>query len=210
MKRREFALTLASASLLPLLARAAIEPVEGRQYTKASPPQPVLVPGKSEVIEFFGYWCPHCNELEPSLEAWVRKLPPDVNFRRVPVAWQAAHQPYQQLFYALEALGVSPEIHGKVFRAVHADRLRLDTEAGLAVFAKANGLDANKLAELMKSFTVASKCKAATQAFRTFGLDGVPSLVVDGRWVTSPSTAGGEAPVFEVVEALLRKGRASR
>jgi thiol:disulfide interchange protein DsbA len=210
MKRREFALNLASASLLPLAARAAVEPAEGRQYTKASSPQPVLVAGKSEVIEFFGYWCPHCNDLEPSLEAWARKLTADVNFRRIPVAWQATHQPYQQLYYALEALGVSPEFHGKVFRAVHADRLRLDTDAGLGVFAGANGLDKTKLADVMKSFTVASKCKVATQAFRNFGLDAVPALVVDGRWVTSPAQAGGDAPVFEVVEALLRKGKAGR
>jgi thiol:disulfide interchange protein DsbA len=210
MKRREFALTLASASLLPMATRAAGEPVEGRQYTKASSPQPVLVAGKSEVIEFFGYWCPHCSDLEPSLEAWARKLPADVNFRRIPVAWQAMHQPYQQLYYALEALGVNPEFHGKVFRAVHGDRLRLDTDAGLAVFAAANGLDKTKLADVMKSFTVASKCKVATQAFRNFGLDGVPSLVVDGRYVTSPALAGGDGPVFEVVDALMRKGRAGR
>lgn len=210
MKRREFALTLASASLLPLAARAAIEPVEGRQYTKVSSPQPVLVQGKTEVIEFFGYWCPHCNELEPSLEAWVKKLPADVNFRRIPVAWQAMHQPYQQLFYALEAMGASPDIHGKVFRAVHAERLRLDSDAGLAAFAKANGLDAAKLTEVMKSFTVASKCKVAVQTFKTFGIDGVPTMVVDGRYITSPALAGGEGPVFEVLEALMRKGKSAR
>jgi thiol:disulfide interchange protein DsbA len=210
MKRREFALTLASASLLPLAARAAVEPVEGRQYTKVSSPQPVLVQGKTEVIEFFGYWCPHCNELEPSLEAWIKKLPADVNFRRIPVAWQAMHQPYQQLYYALEAMGANLEMHGKMFRAVHTERLRLDTDAGLAAFAKANGLDASKLADVMKSFTVASKCKVATQTFRTFGIDGVPTLVVDGRFITSPALAGGETQVFDVLEALMRKGKSGR
>ena len=210
MKRREFALTLASASLLPLAAQAAVEPVEGRQYTKVSSPQPVLVPGKTEVIEFFGYWCPHCNELEPSLEAWVKKLPADVNFRRIPVAWQAMHKPFQQLYYALEAMGVSPEFHGKVFRAVHGDRLRLETDAGLAAFAGANGLDKTKLADLMKGFTVASKCQTATKAFKTFGIDGVPTLVVDGRYITSPALAGGEAPVFDVLDALIRKGKSAR
>jgi len=168
------------------------------------------VPGKTEVIEFFGYWCPHCNELEPSLEAWVKKLPADVNFRRIPVAWQAMHQPFQQLYYALEAMGVSPEFHGKVFRAVHGDRLRLETDAGLAAFAGANGLDKTKLADLMKGFTVASKCQTATKAFKTFGIDGVPTLVVDGRYITSPALAGGEAPVFDVLDALIRKGKSAR
>ncbi|MBK6854824.1 MAG: hypothetical protein IPG93_25440 [Burkholderiales bacterium] len=96
MNRRDFALGLGATALLSPLARAATEPVEGRQYTRVGQPVPVAVAGKIEVIEFFGYWCPHCSQLEPVLEPWVKKLPSDVNFRRIPVAWQAQHVPFQK------------------------------------------------------------------------------------------------------------------
>ena len=210
MKRREFALTLASASLLPLAARAAVEPVEGRQYTKVSTPQPVLVAGKTEVIEFFGYWCPHCNDFEPKLSAWVKKLPASVVFRRVPVAWQPMHVPYQKLYFALEALGQIEALNGKAFYAVHVQGLRLDNDAGLAAFASANGLDRAKLVDAMNSFSVASKVQAANKAFAAFGIRGVPALAVNGRFVTSPEIAGGEEGALRVVEALLLKPAAAR
>ena len=164
--------------------------------------------GKIEVIEFFGYWCPHCRALEPYLEPWVKKLPSEVVFRRVPVAWQRTQEPYQRLYYALDALGVGVEVHGKVFEALHAQGLRLDTDAGLAAFATANGLDKAKLADAMKSFGVASKVRAADQLWRAYGIDGVPTLAIDGRYLTSPALAGSDVRALEVADALIRKVRA--
>jgi len=210
MNRREFALALGAAPLAGWSLTAQAQPVEGKDYTRMSTSVPVAVPGKVEVLEFFGYWCPHCNELEPSLDEWLKKLPADVNFRRSPAAWQESHVPYQQLFFAFEALGIGSEIHPKVFQAVHGQRLRLDTDAGLAVFATANGLDKAKLADAMKSFGVASKVRMANQLFGSYGVDGVPTLAVQGRFVTSPSQAGGDAATLKVVDALIQKARASR
>jgi thiol:disulfide interchange protein DsbA len=100
MNRREFALGLAgTGSLSALLATPAWaqgEPQEGRQYVRVGSPQPVPA-GKVEVVEFFGYWCPHCYSFEPFLEAWARKLPPDVAFRRIPVVFVPPHEPYQKI-----------------------------------------------------------------------------------------------------------------
>ena len=210
MHRRTFTFCLAAASLVAGTARAAGEPVEGKDYRALASPVPVAVPGKIEVIEFFGYWCPHCRALEPWLEAWAKKLPSDVLLRRVPVAWQPLHQPYQRLYYALESLGVPPAIHGKVFEAVHAQGQHLEVESGVAAFAAANGLDKTRLLEALKSFAVASKVRATDQLWKSYGLDGVPALVVNGRYITSPAQAGGDERTLVVLDALIRKARTTR
>lgn len=196
--------------LLSHMAWAAAEPVEGKDYTRLQSPVPVAVPGKIEVIEFFGYWCPHCNALEPKLELWAKQLPASVNFRRVPVAWQPNHEPYQRLFFALEALGLGEGIQGKVFQAVHSQGLHLETEAGLTAFAAANSIDKSKLMDAMKGFSVNSKVRIANELFAAYQVDGVPTLVVNGRLVTSPEKAGGDEQALQIVSALMQMEKAKR
>ena len=108
MKRRDFhgMLTIGLGAVGTSALAQAGAPVEGVHYLRLSKPAPVSAPtGKIEVVEFFWYGCPHCNALEPALEAWVRRLPTDVAFRRVPVAFSATHETHQKLYYALEAMG---------------------------------------------------------------------------------------------------------
>lgn len=212
MKRREFALGLAAGSglgpLLTLPALAQGEPAEGREYTRLQPPQPVGTPaGKVEAMEFFGYWCPHCSAFEPSLDAWVRKLPADVVFRRIPVSFGAPHEPYQKLYFALEALGQLDAMHRKVFTAVHSQRLRLDKDSDLQSLAGANGLDFAKLKDTMNSFTVATKCNQAKQLANNYKIDSVPTLAVHGRYITSVAQAGGHDQALRVMDALIQKSR---
>ena len=210
MKRRDLALALAALPLISRPAWAAVDAVEGRNYNTLSQPQPVAVPGKIEVLEFFGYWCPHCRALEPKLEEWVSKLPPDVAFKRVPVAWRAGQEAYQRLFYALEALGAPSSIHQRVFEAVQLQNAKLEVPVALKAFAAANGLDAAKLADAMSGFSVSSKARVATQLSKTYRIDGVPSLVIQGRYITSPGTANGDEAALQVADALIKKARASR
>ena len=211
MQRRHFSLGLLGAAALPPRAAAqGGEPVEGKHYTRLAPPLPPAAQGKIEVSEFFGYWCPHCRTLEPRLEAWAKKLPPDVALRRVPVSWQPQHEPYQRLYYALEALGLPGEIHAKVFDAVQVQKLRFEVDSAVALFAGANGIDPAKLLDAMKGFAASNKARAATQQFRSHGLNGVPAFGVHGRFVTGPGLAGGDAQALQVVDALIRKVRASR
>ncbi len=210
MKRRDFTLSLAAASLLSGTARAATAPVEGKDYTLVKPPVPVPVGGKIEVVEFFGYWCPHCNAFEPLLDAWAAKLPPDVELSRVPVGWQAMHVPYQKLYYALEALGQVPAIQSKVFHAVHEQGLFLVDDASVAPFASAIGVDGAKLAAAMKSAAVAAKVKTANRLFKDYGVEGVPTLTVGGRFLTSPAKAGSQERALQITDALIAEVRASR
>lgn len=212
MKRREFALGMGAgglASLVALPAGAQGGPVEGREYTRLQTPVPVSVPqGKVEVVEFFGYWCPHCNAFEPTLDAWVRKLPADVVFRRIPVAFNAAQEPYQRLYFALETMGLVGTVHAKVFAAIHVQHLRLEREADLKTLASANGIDFAKLTDTMKSFSVATRCNQAKQAASAWRIDGVPTLGVAGRYLTSVGQAGGHEQATAVMDALIRKARA--
>ncbi len=214
MNRREIAfglgaLGLGGAGLAGLAAPAWAQGglVEGREYTRLKQPLPAPTGGKVEVVEFFGYWCPHCSAFEPTLDAWARKLPADVVFRRIPVAFNGAHEPYQKLYYALEAMGLLDTVHPKVFAAVHVQRLRLEREADLKTLAGAHGIDFAKLNDTMKSFSVATKCNQAKQLANAWRIDGVPSMGVQGRYLTSVGQAGGHEQALRVMDALIQMAR---
>ena len=212
MNRREITCGLGAAAVLaglPGLAQAQGGPVEGRDFHKLDKPLPVT-PGKVEVVEFFGYWCPHCNAFEPVLEAWARRLPAQqVAFRRVAVAFNAAQEPIQRMFFALEALGQLEPVHAKVFSAIHVAKglPPAPKEAEIANFLKANGLDSAKVLETMKSFAVATKVRQARQLADGYGLDGVPLLGIAGRWRTSPGIAGSHERALAVADALIAQAR---
>ena len=209
MNRREFAagtagLLLASAAT-PLWAQG--EPAEGRDYLRVATPVPVP-PGKVDVVEFFGYWCPHCNAFEPALDAWARKLPAaQVSFRRVPVAFNAAQEPLQKLYFALEALGLVDGLHRKVFNALHVAKQRLDKDSEISAWLQANGADAAKIMDSMKSFTVATKARQARQLAEGYKIEGVPTLGIQGRYMTSPSIAGTPERALAVADQLIAQSR---
>jgi len=191
MNRRNFSQSVA-AWMAALGGSAAVQdafaqggPVEGVHYVKLSQPAPVSAPtGKIEVVEFFWYGCPHCNALEPALEAWIKRLPADVAFRRVPVAFSATHESHQRLFYGLEAMGQLEALHRRIFAAIHTQQQRLDREADQLAFLKAQGVDEAKFLEMTKSFSVQTKMRQAKQLSSAYKIDGVPAMGVAGRAVT--------------------------
>ena len=209
MKRRVFsAWVAAGATSWPVASSAQGGPVEGVHFVRLAKPAPVGVPaGKIEVVEFFWYGCPHCNALEPALEAWVRKLPADVVFRRVPVAFGAVHESHQRLFYTLEAMGQLAAVHPKVFAAIHTQRQRLEKEAEQIAFLKGAGVDTSRYAELSKSFSVQTKMRQAKQLTDAYDIDGVPTIGVHGRFHTSGSLAGDNMRALAVAEALIARVR---
>lgn len=210
MNRRDIVIGLPAAGLLsglslPSLAQGG--PVEGQDYKKLDKPLPVA-PGKVEVVEFFGYWCPHCNAFEPTLDAWQRKLPADqVAFRRIAISFRPNQEPLQRLYYGLEALGLVDTLHRKVFTAVHVEHRPFNNDADVLEWAKAQGADGAKIVDAMKSFGVATKVRLARQLAEGYGIDGVPTLGVQGRWRTAPSIAGTEARALAVTDALIAMAR---
>jgi thiol:disulfide interchange protein DsbA len=208
MNRREFTLRTAlaaGAAAAPALVQAQAAPVEGKDYARLAQPIAMPATGKIEVVEFFGYWCPHCHAFEPMLDAWARKLPDSVSFRRIPVAFSAPQEPYQRIFLALEAMGQVDAMHRKVFTAIHVQKQRLDKDADIVALMTANGIDGAKFTETFKSFTVASKAKQARQLAEAYRIDGVPTLGVHGRFFTSPSMTGDHDKALRVAEFLIQR-----
>jgi thiol:disulfide interchange protein DsbA len=171
-------------------------------WAPVNPPQPTENNGKVEVMEFFWYGCPHCYALEPDVVAWVKKLPPDVEFKRVPApmgGWLEG----ARIFYTLEALGVLPQYHEKVFDAIHKEQVNLFNARQREQWLQKNGIDPAKYAAAEKSFSVDSKLKRAMQLAQQYKVDGVPRIVVGGKYYTSSEQAGGAAKVFPIVAPLV-------
>jgi thiol:disulfide interchange protein DsbA len=211
MKRREFstAALLSASALAPAFAQAQGGPVEGKHYVRLSVPVPVTAPpGKLELVDFFWYGCPHCAAFEPELDAWAKRLPDDVVFSRVPVAFRAEpFTTHQRIFYALEALGLVDALHRKVFYAIHVDRQALDKPVEIAAFMAKNGVDVAKFNEAFASFTTQAKIKRAKGLVDGYKIDGVPALGIHGRYYTAGSLAGGNDRMLAVADFVLQKLR---
>jgi protein dithiol oxidoreductase (disulfide-forming) len=217
MKRREFTqavagTALASSALLSSYAYGQrTNPVPGTQFNVIEPRAPVEAPAdKVEVVEFFWYSCSHCNAFEPTLEAWVKKLPKDVVFKRVPIAFQASHVPQQRLFYALEAMGLVEKLHTKVFAAIHVERANLATGEAITEWVARQGVDRAKFVEQYNSFSVVTKSGKGTQLQNAYKVEGVPALGVAGRFYTDGSKAGNMERALQVVEYLIEQARSGR
>jgi len=210
MKRREFTAQVAAGLALGLpagWAQAQSGLVEGTHYVRLNTPAPVPGNGKIDVVEFFWYGCPHCNAFEPMLDAWSKRLPSDVAFRRVHVAFTAMHETHSKIFYTLEVLGQVEAMHRKVFAAIHQQRMALNNEAEIAGFVEKNGVDRTKFIDAYKSFGVATKVRQAKQLSDAYKIDGVPALGVHGRYYTSASLAGGNDRALAVTDFLIQRAR---
>ena len=213
MKRRDFSLAATSLGLLSLAANPAHAqvraPKAGTEYLVLDKRAPVDAPaGKIEVVEFFSYNCPHCNDFEPALEAWAKTLPKEVAFRRIPVPFVGNDvEAKQRLYYALEAMGKVDEYQPKVFNAIHAQRQNVNGDANIIAWAAANGLDGAKFKEVFTSFGVASKAKRASQMTDAYKVAGVPAMAVAGRWYVDGETAGSMSKVLQVVNYLVGEAK---
>ncbi|RZL37536.1 MAG: thiol:disulfide interchange protein DsbA/DsbL [Rubrivivax sp.] len=192
MKRRDFSTLLAAAPFAGAAGSALAQggPIEGRHY-QVLPQTLPTPPGKIEVIEFFWYGCPHCYLFEPAVEAWARQLPADVTFRKVHVAFRAVVKIHQRMFYTLEALGKEAQARPAIFAALHQQGLALDDAKSQAKFLANLGIDAAKYQDTYNSFGVQTRCTQAEKLSEAYKIDGVPTLGIGGRFLTSPSMADG-------------------
>ena len=213
MKRREFSAAAAGLVALgaPGLVLAQQQPQEGKDFRALAKTVPVEAPaGRIEVVEFFWYSCPHCNAFEPRLNAWLKRAPADVSFRRVPVAFRDDFVPQQRLFYTLEAMGRLDDLHSKVFEAIHVQRQPTSREASILEFAEKNGLDRAKFLELYNSFSVSTKARRAKQLQDLYEVDGVPALGIAGRYYTDATMAGTMERSLQVADYLIGEARKAK
>jgi thiol:disulfide interchange protein DsbA len=180
---------------------------EGFDYRVLPAAQAIEAKGKIEVLEFFWYGCPHCHDFEPQLDAWVKRQGKDVSVRKVPVAFRDDLLPHSQLFYALESLGKS-DLHAKVMEAIHVGKKKLLSEAEITDWVASQGVDREAFSKAFKSFTVTSKARAANQIAQSYRIDGVPTVAIQGKYITSPSITGGsKARAIDAMDHLINKSR---
>ncbi len=207
---KRFITVFALLSLSGLVSAQGQKIEEGFDYRVLPIAQPVETKGKVEVIEFFWYGCPHCYDFEPELSSWVKRQPKDVVFKRVPVAFRDDFMPHSQLFYALEAMGKGDALNEKVMYAMHKENKRLLTEPEIADWVASQGIDRNTFLATYRSFAVISKARAAKQMAEAYPIDGVPTIVMQGKYVTSPSIAGTKAKAILVMDYLEEKIRKNK
>jgi protein dithiol oxidoreductase (disulfide-forming) len=201
---------LTGLAALALALPAAAELTEGKEYTRLKNPQPVETGKKIEVIEFFSYGCPHCNDLEPFLDAWMSKLPPDVQFRRVPVMFQQRWEALARVYYTLDAMGEEQRLSPEVFKAIHVNNVPLYQDKAFFDWAASKGLDRNKVADTYNSFAVSSKFNRAKSLAAAYNIQSVPTIVVDGKFITASDRVGTHASLPAAIDALVAKARAER
>jgi protein dithiol oxidoreductase (disulfide-forming) len=219
MNRRRIVLLLGIQSL-PVFALAgtaqAQEIVRARQnieYRLIDPPQPVETGARIEVIDFFWYGCPHCNELQPALEDWLKRKPPDVALRRIPALLRDSWAPHARIFYTLELLKEVERLHLKVYHSYHVEELHMAKPDVMEQWAIKNGIDRRKWVDAYFSPEVDGSLARAKRATQVYTVEGTPSLAVDGRYLTSGKLAGSVKsmiPVLEDMIQLVRQRRAAK
>ena len=214
---RALRFALIAASLVASTAFASpTDPKNGVEYTTLAQPQAVQAAGKKvEVIEFFMYHCPHCNALEPTLEQWAKKQGDNIVLRRIHIPATGPNDPEAHLYLTLEALGKVEQMHAKVFKAMHVDRVRLTKDDVIIDWVSKNGIDRKTFTDAWNSFGVTTKLRRLNQIVGAYKVDGAPTIVVDGKYVTSPAVVynsvktNNEQVLFQstlqVVDALIAK-----
>jgi thiol:disulfide interchange protein DsbA len=209
MKR--FAMVVVGAlTVLAFSSASSVDLVEGKQYTRLKSVQPAEKGKKIEVVEFFSYGCPHCSDLEPYLQNWAKTAPADVQFVRVPVMFQDRWRTLAKVYYTLEAMGEDLRLSPEVFKAIHVANLPLYQDKAFLDWAASKGVDRARVAEIYSSFGVDSKLKRALVLAQEYNIQAVPTMIVDGKFLTSSDRIGGHAAVPAALDALIVKARAER
>lgn len=190
-------------------------PKQGEQFDVVAQPISTENPAKIEVLEIFWYGCIHCYQMEAPLNAWVKKLPGDVYLKRMPGLPNPSWAPMAKAFYAMETLGVAEKLHTPLFEAVHKQKTLNPTDEKAAIdwVTKQSGLDKLKVEQAFKSFTINTSLNRAAITFRNSGATGVPSLVIDGKYITSSTMSGGNEQALKTADYIIdnvRKDKAAK
>jgi len=202
LTRRQF---IFSAAALPLISNAAYALTPGQEYETISPPLETLDPKRVEVMELFWYGCPHCFALEPDVSAWVKTLPKNVYFRRVPAVFSQTPQwiPLARAYYAAEILGLADKLHHDFFNAIHLSGQNLNNREVLLKLVKQLGVNRKQFEQALDSPEVNARIETSQRLSGASGAKGVPAMVVDGRYQTSVTQTGTPERLFTTLNALI-------
>jgi len=203
---------LSALMLLASFNALAADPQIGKDFDKTLQVISSDNPNKIEVTEVFWYGCIHCYHMDPLLSAWVKKLPADVVFKRMPGLPQPAWAPMAKAFYAMDDLKLSDKLHTALFDAIHKEKVLDPTNEVAAIdwMTKKSGLDKSKVDAAFKSFSMNNKLNQAAQYFRATGATGVPSFIINGQFITSSTMAGGNEQALKTVDYIVGNIRADK
>jgi thiol:disulfide interchange protein DsbA len=203
---------LAALMLFASFNVLAADPQLGQEFDKTTQVINTDNPSKIEVTEIFWYGCIHCYHMDPILNTWVKKLPTDVVFKRVPGLPNPSWAPMAKAFYAMEDLKLSEKLHSALFDAVHKEKMLDPTNEGAIIdwITKKSGFDKTKVEGAFKSFSMNNKLNQAANFFRASGATGVPSFIINGQFITSSTMAGGNEQALKTVDYIVGNIRADK
>ena len=208
ISRRQFNRLALAALGISVLPAGAVALQQDRDYTLILPPQPGDVAGQIEVLEFFSYGCPHCMEFHPLVKQWETTLPPDVNFRRVPVSFgRAAWSNLARLYYTLDNIGELARLDDAVFHAIHKQRTSLYTDKAILQWVGQQGVDEARFRAVYDSFGMNARLKRGEQLTHNHKVQGVPLLTVAGRYAVTGQSAQGYADLLHIADRLIAQAR---
>jgi len=205
---KRFILSFAGLALIAMTLHANAAGIdEGIEYQLITPPVRTQNENKIEVVELFWYGCPHCYQFEPKLNAWKKNLPANVEVIRIPAVFgnRKVWELHARAFYAAELLGVQDKIHEPLFKAIHQDKQKLFTKESLADFFAKQGVNKSEFLDTLYSFGVNMKLNRAIDLTKRYGIDGVPTIIINGRYRTHASLTSGQAGMFKVMDFLIDK-----
>ena len=209
MMRKWFTLftTAVMAALVTVTAQAVpMSYVEGTHYFPTAEKQPVSVDdGQVEVVEIFSYTCPHCFRLESEINPWKEKLPEGVKFVKVPAIFSESWKTLAKAYYAAEITGDLEMLHPKIFNAMQVERRNLLSDERMLDFVEEQGIDRDEFEKMMNSYAVQGKVKKAMAMSQTSGITGVPAIIVNGKYRTDASTAGGMDKLLDLTDWLIEQ-----
>lgn len=198
-----------SLLFVPFTSLNAADFREGVEYELIKPPQPTGDPARIEVVEMFWYGCPHCYQLEPFVKEWKENKPDDVDFVQIPAMLGPRWELLARAYYTAEILDVLDKVHTPLFERIHKERKPFRNEADVQKLFAEYGVDEETFRSTYNSFAVVTKVNRSRQLTQRYGINGVPAIIVNGKYRTSPGTAGSKALTFKVVDELIAQERAA-
>jgi thiol:disulfide interchange protein DsbA len=204
MQKRTF-LKLGLIGLFSLTSGLSFALTEGKDYKKVLQQQSIE-PHAKQVVEVFYYGCSHCYHLEPSLHEWLKKKPAKVNFKRVPAVLNNPNWVFMaKVYLTAEELGIVEKSHLAFFHALHRDKLPLFDLASIAKFHSQFGTSEQAFIDTFQSFKIDQKMRQAQRLTKAYGIEGVPSLIVNGQYLTDLTMTGSHDNLWQTVDQLLEK-----
>ena len=182
----------------------------GIHYEVITMPVPTADKSKVEVVEAFGYLCPHCASFEPMLHSWSTQLPEDVNFVRMPVVFSRSWEPLARAYYSADLMQVTEKTHQPTFDALHKERRRFRSMDDLADFYGDLGVDKDKFSKMTQSFAVNMRMNQGASKLKGYGIQSVPTLIVNGKYRITAEKAGGHTGMLKVAQYLIEQEKAAQ